>query len=91
MSSEHYRPAETTGEVVVRTIALVVAWISSITLAQVQQIIGIISGLVLLGYTIWQWRALIRKERIEELRAQKELLERIEDLKEKQRVKDQLE
>jgi hypothetical protein len=46
-----------------RTVALAVAWITSWTLGELQQAVGIVSGLVLLGYTLAQWRALRRRER----------------------------
>lgn len=51
------------GEFVARTIALAVAWFTSWTLGELQQVVGIVSGLVLLGYTLAQWRSLRRRER----------------------------
>ncbi len=50
-------------EFAMRTCALGVAWLTSWTLGEVQQLVGVISGLVLLGYTLAQWRALRRRER----------------------------
>lgn len=50
-------------EFVARTFALGVAWLTTWTLGEVQQLVGIVSGLVLLGYTVAQWRALRRRER----------------------------
>lgn len=50
-------------EFAARTISLALAWLTSWTLGEVQQLVGIVSGLVLLGYTVAQWRALWRRER----------------------------
>ncbi len=60
MSQQH---DSTMAEFLTRTIALGVAWITSWTLGELQQVVGIVSGLVLLGYTEAQWRALRRRER----------------------------
>ena len=49
-------------EFAARTVALGIAWLTSWTLGEVQQLVGIVSGLVLLGYTLAQWRALRRRE-----------------------------
>jgi hypothetical protein len=50
-------------EFVARTVALLLAWLTSWTLGEVQQLVGIVSGLVLLGYTLAQWRSLRRREK----------------------------
>lgn len=51
-------PFETASEFVSRTLLLCLAWLGSITLAQVQALVGILSGLMLAGYTGYKWWAL---------------------------------
>lgn len=46
-----------------KTATMAAAWFTSWTLGEVQQVVGIASGLVLLGYTVAQWRALRRREK----------------------------
>lgn len=49
--------------VALKLAAIVAAWLGSWTLGEVQQALGIVTGLVVLGYTIDQWRTLRRKNK----------------------------
>jgi len=59
--SQHHD--STMAEFLTRTIALGAAWFASWTIGDVQQLVGIVSGVVLICYTLAQWRALRRRER----------------------------
>ena len=61
------RPDDTVSEVVARIVLVVLAWVGSIKLADIQAVVAILSGLGVLGYTGMQayvlWRDKIRGRR----------------------------
>lgn len=58
MSTEH---SDNAGAVFGKLALLVLAWLGSITLGQVQTVVGILSGLAVLGYTVFKWRKEMRE------------------------------
>lgn len=64
MSNRNAGDAEGMGALVAKTIGLFFAWLGTWGLADVQILVGICSGLIFAGYTITQWRALVRRERL---------------------------
>lgn len=60
MSTEHN---ESGAAVVMKSLALIGAWFGTVTLAQVQTFVAIISGLAVLVYTVINTYYLIRRNR----------------------------
>lgn len=63
MQGNRATEAEGMGAFVAKTAAGLVAWLGTWGLADIQILVGILSGLAFAGYTIAQWRALSRRER----------------------------
>ena len=63
MQGNRTSEAEGMGAVLAKTVALFFAWLGTWGLADLQILVGIVSGLAFAGYTIAQWRALARRER----------------------------
>lgn len=55
--------AEGMGVFIGKALAGFVAWVATWGLADLQILVGILSGLAFAGYTVAQWRALARRER----------------------------